>query len=82
MAQESAQLMKIEDDQLLRRQYDSLRASYDTRPVPRLAALASAWEQTKEEVPGLDDLDPLSLWDLHYVLEQEEAHFAESLAAS
>jgi ABC-type nitrate/sulfonate/bicarbonate transport system substrate-binding protein len=79
-AGEPARLMKIEDEQLLRRQYEFLRASYDVRPVPRLAAMASAWEQTKEEVPGLDDLDPLSLWDLHYVLEQEEAHFAESLA--
>ena len=53
---------------------------YDTRPVPRLAAIASNWEQTKQEVPGLDDMDPLALWDLHYVLELEEAHFAEQLA--
>lgn len=79
MAGEPARLMKVDDDQLLRRQYEFLRRGYDTRPVPRLAGIASAWEQTKEEAPGLEDIDPLSLWDLHYVLELEEARFAEQL---
>jgi ABC-type nitrate/sulfonate/bicarbonate transport system substrate-binding protein len=80
MAAEPARLMKIEDEGLLRRQYEHLRGTYDDRPVPQLAAIAASWEQNKQEVAGLDDFDPLALWDLHYVLEQEEAHFAERLS--
>jgi hypothetical protein len=33
----------------------------------------------QEEMGGLDDFNPMTLWDLRYVLELEEARFAESL---
>jgi ABC-type nitrate/sulfonate/bicarbonate transport system substrate-binding protein len=79
MRGEPARLMNIQDDALLRRQYGFLAQSYADRPLPQLPAIAAAWEQNKQEIAGLDDLDPLALWDLHYVLAQEEAHLAESL---
>jgi len=82
MAGKPAELMKLADEAEIRLHYESLRQTLDERPLPRLDALATTVETVREGYASLNGLNPLSLWDLHYVLELEESRFMEQLATS
>jgi hypothetical protein len=79
MSGEPARLMGIKDDTALRRQYERLRSALDTKPIPRLDALANTFAMLGEEVGGFDGINPLTVCDLRYVLELEESGFMEQL---
>jgi ABC-type nitrate/sulfonate/bicarbonate transport system substrate-binding protein len=81
MSGEPAQLMRLRDDAHHERLYDRLRENLDERPIPRLDALSTTFAMLNESYTPLGDMNPLSLWDLHYVLELEEQRFMERLAA-
>ena len=76
---EPARLMGLKGEPALRRQYEHLRADLDERPVPRLDALATTFAMLSEGYPELPDMNPLTLWDLRYVIELEEQRFMEGL---
>jgi ABC-type nitrate/sulfonate/bicarbonate transport system substrate-binding protein len=73
VADQPARLMGLTDAAAVRRTYERLRASYTRRPVPELAALANTFALVQQAYPAIEALNPLALWDLHYVLEVEEA---------
>lgn len=78
---EPARLMGLEGEATIRRAYEALRGAMATRPIPRLDSLIGTYEMLSEEMGGLELMNPLTLWDLRYVLELEDARFMESLAA-
>jgi len=82
MAGKPAELMKLTDEAELRLHYESLCRTLDERPLPRLEALATTMEILREGYASLAGMNPLSLWDLHYVIELEEARFMQQLATS
>ncbi len=82
MSGEPARLMHMSGQpDVIKKQYERLRDGYDERPVPRLDALETTFAMLNAGYARLDDLNPLSLWDLHYVIELEEERFLERLAA-
>lgn len=79
MSGEPAKLMGLEGEDTIRRAYDALRGATDTRPIPRLESLVGTYQMYRQEFEGLERMNPLTLWDLRYVLELEEARFMDTL---
>ncbi len=79
MSGEPARLMKVEDPATLRRHYDDLRKGYDERPIPSVQGIATTYALLNGNYAPLDGLNPLTLWDLRYVLELEESGFMDEL---
>jgi ABC-type nitrate/sulfonate/bicarbonate transport system substrate-binding protein len=78
VAGEPARLIGLEGDAAVRRLYERLRGSYVRRPIPELAALATTFAVVQQAYPQIASMNPLTLWDLHYVLEVEESQFAHA----
>ena len=78
---EPSRLIGLKGDAAIRAYYTALRGGLDAKPIPRLESLVGSYEMLQREIDGLEGMNPLELWDLRYVLELEEAHFMEDLAA-
>jgi hypothetical protein len=76
---EPARLMGLRGGQEVELQYERLRQNLDERPIPRLDALTTTFAMLHEGYMPLTGMNPLSLWDLHYVCELEEDRFMERL---
>jgi ABC-type nitrate/sulfonate/bicarbonate transport system substrate-binding protein len=79
MAQEPARLMGLSDVAEIELRLDEIRDGLDERPIPRLAALTTTSAMLNETYASLADLEPMLLWDLRFVQEQEEQRFMEEL---
>ncbi len=79
MAKEPARLIGLEGEDAIRSYYQALREGLDRKPIPRLESLVGTYEMLKMQIEGLDEMNPLELWDLRYVLELEESSFMETL---
>ncbi|HTE87176.1 MAG TPA: ABC transporter substrate-binding protein [Dehalococcoidia bacterium] len=77
---EPARLMGLRDLVEIERQYERLRENLDERPIPRLDALTTTYAMLDDGYMPLGGMNPLTLWDLHYVLELDEERFMEQLA--
>lgn len=71
--------MKIQDRSELARQFDSIAAGLKIRPYPTPQAIANTYEIATFEYPGAKGLNPLALWDLHWVKELDDEGFIDSL---
>jgi len=78
MSDEPARLMGL-DEPMVRSHYQRLEASYDRKPIPRPEALANTFAILNEGYARLDGLNPLTLWDLRFIIELEEERFMEHL---
>lgn len=81
MAGEPARRMGIKDDATLQSQYERLRDGLGERPIPRPEAVASSLAMLQDQWGGLEDVNPLALWDLRFVLQVEEEGLPAQLAA-
>jgi ABC-type nitrate/sulfonate/bicarbonate transport system substrate-binding protein len=79
MRGEPARLMGLKDDDEVRHHYELLRAEYDPKPIPTPEAIANSFAMLNEGYQPMPDLNPLSLWDLRFILELEDQRFMESL---
>lgn len=81
MRGEPARLMrtKIAGEADLRTQYARIRDSIGPSAIPTPEALQVEFELLNEGYVPLDDLNPLSLWDMHYAIAAEEARRARAL---
>ena len=52
------------------------------KPYPSPAGIANAYEIAVEEWPGGKGINPLTLWDLHWVKQLDDEGFIDNLAAS
>ncbi len=74
-------VMEVSDQTELRRRFDSVVSGLKIRPYPTPQALANTYEIATIEYPGAKGLNPLSLWDLHWVKEQDDAGFIDALTS-
>lgn len=79
VSQEPMERMKIQDRKELERQFDSIAAGLKIRPYPTPEAIAHTYEIATLECPEAKGLNPLALWDLHWVKELDDEGFIHSL---
>ena len=80
VAQEPMKRMKIADGRELARQYDSIVKLLQLKPYPTPTAIANTFEIAAAEF-GAADINPLTLWDLHWVKELDDNGFIDNLVA-
>jgi hypothetical protein len=73
--------MELDDDVELKRRFDSVVGGLKIRPYPKPQAIANTYEIATLEYPEAKGLNPLSLWDLHWVKELDDAGFIDELIA-
>jgi hypothetical protein len=78
VAQEPMKRMKITDHRELERQFDSIVKLLQLKPYPTPQAIANTFEIATAEF-GVADINPLTLWDLHWVKELDDDGFIDSL---
>ena len=72
--------MKLDEDEAeLKRRFDSVVTGLKTKPYPTPQAVANTYEIATIEYPGAKGLNPLSLWDLHWVKALDDAGFIDDL---
>lgn len=71
--------MEIDDDVDLKRRFDSVVGGLKIRPYPTPQGIANSYEIATIEYPAAKGLNPLSLWDLHWVKELDDASFIDDL---
>jgi hypothetical protein len=71
--------MKIDDPKELERQIDAMARSLKPKPYPTPAAVANTYEIATVEYPEATGLNPLALWDLHWVKELDDSGFIDRL---
>jgi len=78
--QEPMRRMKITDRRELARQFDSIVKLLQLKPYPTPTAIANTFEIAAAEF-GAADINPLTLWDLHWVKELDDNGFIDNLVA-
>lgn len=70
-----AKKMGIDDDDLYEYMYTSLLENMVDTPYPTLEAIQNVYQLALWIHPEVKDLNPLSMWDLHFVREVDEEGF-------
>jgi hypothetical protein len=79
---EPARLMGLANERAeLERQFDCIAESVHTRPYPTPAGIANTYEIACAEWPGAAGINPLTLWDLHWIKQIDDEGFIEHLVA-
>jgi hypothetical protein len=79
VAGEPMRRMNITSPPELERQFDAIANYLKPRLYPTPQAIANTYEIATLEYPGAVDVNPLSLWDLHWAKELDDEGFAETL---
>jgi hypothetical protein len=79
VAQEPMKRMKITDRRELERQFDSIVKLLQVRPYPTPQAIANTFEIATAEFGAATIINPLTLWDLHWVKELDDTGFIDGL---
>ena len=80
LSQELKSAMQLDNDAELKRRFDSVVNGLKVRPYPTPQAIANTYEIATIEYPDAKGLNPLALWDLHWVKELDDAGFIDELA--
>jgi len=72
-------LMELPDDGELKRRFVSVVSDLKIRPYPTPQAIANTYEIATIEYPAAKGLNPLSLWDLHWVKELDDTGFIDEV---
>jgi hypothetical protein len=70
--------MKISDVHEMEKHFDAIVAKLQMKPYPTPQALAATYEIACEQY-GAHGLNPLALWDLHWVKELDDEGFIDAL---
>jgi hypothetical protein len=81
VAGEPMKRMKIADKAELERQFDSIVKSLKLKPYPTVQAVANTYEIATVEYPGSAGINPLTLWDLHWVKALDDEGFIDGLVS-
>lgn len=79
LAPELRSCLGFHDDGELKRRFDSVVGGLKIPPYPTPQAVANTYEIACIEYPAAKGLNPLSLWDLHWIKELDDAGFVEDL---
>ena len=74
------QRMQIRDAHELEKHFDAIVGKLQIKPYPTLPALAATYEIACQEY-GARGLNPLALWDVHWVKELDDQGFIDALIA-
>ena len=69
----------ITDASELKRRFDAVVTGLKIRPYPTPQAITNTYEIAVIEYPDAKGLNPLSLWDLHWVKELDDGGFIDAL---
>jgi hypothetical protein len=81
VAQEPMRRMKIDTPEELERQFDTIVKSLKPKPYPTPEAVANTFDIAALDYPAAKDINPLSLWDLHWVKRLDDSGFIDDLVA-
>ena len=82
VAGEPARLMGLQDNPAeLERQFDCIAASLQIRPYPTPAGIANTYEIACDEWPGAAGINPMTLWDVHWVKQLDDEGWIDALIA-
>jgi hypothetical protein len=73
--------MNLHDDAELKRRFNCVVNGIKVKPYPTPQAIANTHEIATLEYPGAKGLNPLSLWDYHWVKELDDEGFIDGLVA-
>lgn len=79
VAAEPMKRMKIQSMEEMEKQFDVIVKGLKPKPYPTPQAIANSYEIATMEYPGAEGLNPLSLWDLHWVKEIDDEGLIDSL---
>ncbi len=79
LAAELKACMKLADDRELQRRFDCVVNGIKIKPYPTPEAVANTYEIATLEYNGAKGLNPLALWDLHWVKELDDEGFIDGL---
>ena len=79
LAPELKRAMELLDDGELKHRFLSVVSDLKVRPYPTPQAIANTYEIATIEYPAAKGLNPLSLWDLHWLKELDAAGFIDDL---
>jgi len=71
--------MKIDDRAELARGLNAIVQPLQMKPYPTPRAIANSYEIALAEYPGGEGLNPLALWDLHWVKQADDSGFIDEL---
>jgi hypothetical protein len=71
-----AERMGLEDDELYEYMYSSLVENLEDKLYPTLEAIQNVYQLALWVHPEVKDLNPLVMWDTHFVRELDEEGFA------
>jgi len=77
---EAARLMKLDQDRPeLERWFDCIAGSLQLKPYPTPAGIANSYEIACAEWPGGKGINPMTLWDLHWLKELDDEGFVDGV---
>ena len=76
------QRMKITDVRELERQFDAIATPLQLKPYPTPQAILTSYEIATVEYPGSAELNPLTIWDLHWLKRLDDSGFMDDLIRS
>jgi ABC-type nitrate/sulfonate/bicarbonate transport system substrate-binding protein len=74
--------MRLSDEAELERQFDAIVDDLLVRPYPTPEAVANTYAIATAQYGGAGLMNPLSVWDLHWLRELEAAGFVDGLLAA
>jgi hypothetical protein len=78
VTKEPMQRMEISDVQELEKHFDAIVGKLQIKPYPTPQALANTYEIACDEY-GAQGLNPLALWNMHWVKELDDEGFIDAL---
>jgi hypothetical protein len=80
VSKEPARLMGLTDNRPeLERYFDCIAGGLQLKPYPTPAAIANSYEIACHEYPGAQGINPLTLWDLHWLKQLDDEGFIDDL---
>jgi len=67
------------DREVIEHVYKELAANLEKKPYPTLAAITNVFELAKRQDPESAKVNPLSLWDMHYLRLIDDSGFIDNL---
>lgn len=80
LSEELKGAMGVDNDAELKRRFDSVVTGLNVRPYPAPQAITNSYEIATIEFPEAQGLNPLALWDLHWVKDLDDGGFIDGLA--
>lgn len=72
-------LMKVESIEEMERRFHSIRSRLQIKPYPTPEAVANTYEIASQEWPPDIPVNPLTLWDLHWIKQLDDEGFIDGL---